>query len=806
MMLSRENKKLLVLGHFFLWHTWRCLLRSLWLFFPAILFLFAAYFAFWQITQGRDLMVITLENPDDKNSIYEFSCFVVALIFWVYVTWYSTRIVAQAKQFQDPDDDPVWEIFRIQAPRILAFTCISIILLAFLRLENYSHIHLKNWQWHVLLLLSYGEFTGIYHFWTWFLQKKERTSEGWVKFLKRTRMAAHGILLSSITVVIFFNSFWWVVGLLLVLQVALVLLLIVRRELDVAESIHAPESKHHVTRHSSLLQRIRYIIVHDENPNYVRFFMVISAIGLAFYFAAIINIRFAVFIGSFPFMLLAFGVLLGFGNMLTYLSVLIRFNCHLLLFVVSLIFGSFWDSHQLRLPDKKAGSPKFEERQNLKEYFSHWLNDPIRKDLLNDSSNKKYPVFFVMANGGASRSGYWTASILCGLQDSSKGKFADHLFCLSGASGGSVGTGTFFSLLRARDSLEKKGITFKEAAHEYLSSDFLTFTVSHLLGPDIFRNFMPFLNGLEMDRGHALARSLEKAPEPNTFLYDSFAVRLSSIITQHDGTQVYRLPVLCINTTRMQDGRPAVISNIRIKADSAENNYFNDRLDVLDMLGEKRDMQLSTAVVLGASFPYISPAGRIDEAGKGADSNVYHSQYFVDGGYFDNSGAGVVNEMIIAMHNLMETDDAFKKYAKKLEFYVIHISNTDPKETEKDPINSMTNDLLAPAKTLLGSYGTQTTVNDQRLRSYLYSLYGDTLHYNKIDLYENMGKDYRFSMNWVISDIQRKQMDSTLALNVSFLRESKNMTKISPDHSPSALLQLNKRISSSLFGKPSKFK
>ncbi len=804
-MLSRENKRLLVLGHFFLWHTWRCLLRSLWLFFPSIIFLFAAYFAFWQITQGRDLMVITLEEPEKTKSLYEFSSFVVALIFWVYVTWYSTRIIARAKQFQDPDDDPVWEIFRIQIPRILAFTCLSIILIAFLRLEYYSHIHLKEWQWHVMLLLSYGEFTLIYHFWTWFLQKKERTSEGWVKFLKRVRMVAHTVLLIAISVVIKIHTYWWVIGLLLVLQLALVLLLIVRRELDVAESIRVPENKQHVTRHSSLIRRLQYIIVHDENPNYVRFFLVISAIGIFFYTTAIIDIRFAVFIGSFPFMLLAFGVLLGFGNMLTYLSVLIRFNCHLLLFAISLIFGAFWDSHQLKLPAKTADAPRFDDRQNLKQYFNNWLNDPIRKDLLADTSNSTYPVYFVMANGGASRSGYWTANILCGLQDSSGGKFADHLFCLSGASGGSVGTGTFFSLLRAKDSLQKKGITFDSAAKQYLGSDFLTFTVSHLLGPDIFRNFLPFLNGMEMDRGHALARSLEKAPERDAFLYDSFAVRFSDIITQNDSS-IYRLPILCINTTRMQDGRPAVISNIRIKADSAQNNYFNDRLDVLSMLGEKRDMRLSTAVVLGASFPYISPAGRIDEAGTGADSNTWHSQYFVDGGYFDNSGAGVVNEMIIAMRNLMETDTAFMRYRNKIEFHVIHISNTDPKEMQKEPINSMTNDLLAPAKTLLGSYGTQTTVNDQRLKSYLYALYKDTTHYNKIDLYENKGKEDEFSMNWVISNVQRTQMNNTLLANASFLRESRYMTKISPDHSASALLELNKRISTTLFGKPSKFK
>ena len=496
--------------------------------------------------------------------------------------------------------------------------------------------------------------------------------------------------------------------------------------------------------------------------------MIICSIGLAFYLASVAFISFAVFIGPFPFLLLAFGVLLGVGNIITYLSVLIRFNCHLLIFLIALGFGAVFDSHKLHLPDKKEDQPKFSQRQNLKEYFYNWLNDPERQTIISDSTKPKYPIYFVMANGGASRSGYWTAKILGGLEDSTHGKFSKHLFCLSGASGGSVGTATFFSLLRAKDSLNKYHLSYAKTATNYLKSDFLTFTLSHLLGPDIFRNFLPFLNWLGMDRGRALALSLEKAPAKSCFLYDSFSVKFSSLITQKNKPD-YQLPVLCINMTRMRDGNPAVVSNIRIREDSIQFNYFNNRVDVLDLLGEENDLKLSTAVVLGASFPYISPAGRIDKMIKvkdtvtGKQTKIYEPYYFVDGGYFDNSGAGVVNEMITAMNNLLNSDSSFKKYKERLEFFVIHISNTDPKEIKKKPINSMTNDLLAPVKTILGSYGAQTTVNDQRMKYYLYTLYPkDSTHYNKIDLYDNAVPKFRFSMNWVISDIQRDLMDSML--------------------------------------------
>jgi hypothetical protein len=262
------------------------------------------------------------------------------------------------------------------------------------------------------------------------------------------------------------------------------------------------------------------------------------------------------------------------------------------------------------------------------------------------------------------------------------------------------------------------------------------------------------------DRAAALAYAIEKAPSRTNFLYDSFAVTLSSIATQKNQSQ-YNLPILCINTTRMQDGRPGVISNIKL-----EDKYFNSRIDVLSLLPADKDMKLSTAVVLGASFPYVSPAGRIDN--KPCDTCKSESHYFVDGGYFDNSGAGVVNEMMIAMQNMLEKDTLLKPYARKLRFYVIHITNTDKKILQTGQINPITNDLLAPIKTMMGSYGIQTTINDQRLKNFLYNLYDDNTHYTNIELYPEKTK-LKYSMNWVISRYQLDSMNYSLWRNPEFL-------------------------------------
>jgi hypothetical protein len=183
---------------------------------------------------------------------------------------------------------------------------------------------------------------------------------------------------------------------------------------------------------------------------------------------------------------------------------------------------------------------------------------------------------------------------------------------------------------------------------------------------------------------------------------------------------------------------------------------------------------MSTAVVLGASFPYISPAGRIDHRDT--------SYYFVDGGYFDNSGAGVVNEMLIYMNELLKNDNSFKDYKNKFNFYVVHISNTDIKKVNTGQINPITNDLLAPAMTLMSSYGSQTTVNDGRLKNYIASLNKNSKNNNRyfnIELYRSdtavHSDPMKYSMNWVISNYQRDAMDANLMHNPDFIKVHDSM-------------------------------
>ena len=120
------------------------------------------------------------------------------------------------------------------------------------------------------------------------------------------------------------------------------------------------------------------------------------------------------------------------------------------------------------------------------------------------------------------------------------------------------------------------------------------------------------------------------------------------------------------------------------------------------------------------------------------------------------------------MNELLNHDDSFATYKNKFSFYVIHVSNTDRKKINTGQINPITNDLFAPAMTLMSSYGSQTTVNDGRLKNYLASQYRNSSHYSNIELYRNSSDSMKYSMNWVISKYQRDSMDNNLAHNTDF--------------------------------------
>lgn len=245
------------------------------------------------------------------------------------------------------------------------------------------------------------------------------------------------------------------------------------------------------------------------------------------------------------------------------------------------------------------------------------------------------------------------------------------------------------------------------------------------------------------------------------------------------------MPILCINTTRMQDGNPGVVTNLKL-----DSSIFNNRVDVLNLLGKDSDISITSGSILGARFPYLSPAGRIG------------NDYFVDGGYFDNSGAGVVQEMIRGIMNISRNDSiaggVFYKQLNRLHFKILHIVNSpiDLDSANMKAVAPIKNDLMAPILTIIGAYDMQTTVNDGRLVNYITDINKYTSNradYIRISLYKGRKewandslrksdtaryvKEPPYAMNWFMSDTTLQRINNRLINNDSLNKMIRVMNK-----------------------------
>lgn len=725
----------------------RNVFRAFWVFFPGILFLALILVCFWNLAQGKDLMVLATEHRGF------FLLFQSLLAFLVLVSWYAARTVANAKQ-QSAHTAPGYlrEGYYKHMPRFIGFSLFTIVMLAFAQTPLYgSRIDDDSKIYFVLLAASIP-----YYFWlNNFLERRFKVIRVNHLFLVTMFVIIGGSALITLNVS---RYSWLVIFMLLVLQACFMVLVVTRRE-SLKRQIKQLNDLA-VETGGKTFRLARYLGIPREEIRFHLIFLSISLAALGVYLACTVNVAFAVSLGSFPFVLLAFAVFMGFGFILTFISIRIGINIHLIFLVMVFLFGQWTERHHVALIEKNpAVKESFANKASVRDYFIQWVKD--RDTLIRKS--QEFPVYFVLSDGGASRSGYWVASVLGKLEDTSNRDFSKHLFCLSGASGGSVGNAAFYTLLRNAAARPGKDLPnkqpFHQAGREYLRSDFLTYTLSRMLGHDFFVAMLPF--NTSGDRAKALTDALEQAPKDSVLLKNQLQVPFSELAVYKNRVNT-KLPILCVNTTRMQDGAPSVISTIQI-----DPLTFNNRIDVLARLNNGRDMKLSTAVVLGASFPYVSPAGRIDGLKFLNAGPTEFPFYFVDGGYVDNSGAGVVHEMIIKLNSLRdsickaETDTMLRSNCRKISFYVMHISNGPEGDVLLKKVNPFVNDLASPIQTLMGAYGVQTSINDSRLRNYLRNMYGNDLHYKPINLYRPK-EPLKYSMNWAISGRTLDSMDKRL--------------------------------------------
>jgi hypothetical protein len=322
---------------------------------------------------------------------------------------------------------------------------------------------------------------------------------------------------------------------------------------------------------------------------------------------------------------------------------------------------------------------------DLHDYVASWL-----QALQQQHGGAPAPVLLVAAEGGGIRAAYWTALVLAQLQDEARARapgldVARHTLAISGVSGGALGAATFAALVTEPPAgkagcEQTEGV--RQRAERILGHDFLSPAVAVMLFPDLFQHFVPF--AFINDRAKAIERSWQAAWD-ECEAGERFTQPLQNLWA---GDRPFATPLLFLNSTVVETGQRMIAAPVPIHP-----GLFSDALDSRKAIGES--VPLATAVHNSARFTYLSPAGLLQR------QNVPHEQWLhlVDGGYFENSGAVTLAEILDVLLEVAALQEV------AITPVVVHISN-DPETADPaqfDDPYELAGQIFAPVEALLNT-------------------------------------------------------------------------------------------------------
>ncbi|MCC8948230.1 hypothetical protein H8A97_24745 [Bradyrhizobium sp. Arg62] len=448
-----------------------------------------------------------------------------------------------------------------------------------------------------------------------------------------------------------------------------------------------------------------FVVVPDRVAQFVGSFGVIAlftmcVVGLTTHFA-LLTIRF-----SFPFIPVVFGGL----------------------FLVASLLGG--DGHRLRSSAEATGQVE-EKRIAAVEAFREWL---LQKPRVAEAKRLgEYPVFIVAAQGGGIYAANNAARFLARMQDLCPA-FRQHLFAISGVSGGSVGSAVFAAALHAdnapldaiapdaktcpkiadflagvgrAEDIDASGPVEQRVA-SVLETDFLSPLVAGFLFTDFTQLFSPVAIP-SFDRARFLEYTLENAAD-RMLKAQKGAGDQSNLLKadfQSHWTPSNNMPALLLNTTDAGSGKRVVISPFDIDPLHAKDKDLCI-LSSLDRVGTGADqtvkshslgIPLSAAAFTSARFPWVTPAATVSLRNDCVTANP--QARLVDGGYVENSGIETALDLIERLNSIRGTSDA-----PKFRIYLLSLVSGQ----FGDHGSFMFGELMEPVRALLSTRSSRTYV------------------------------------------------------------------------------------------------
>ena len=394
-------------------------------------------------------------------------------------------------------------------------------------------------------------------------------------------------------------------------------------------------------------------------------------------------------LGSAAIVLLGIAAWTAGGSTLVYFGSRYRVPAFTFALLWALLCSLSNDNHAIRmLPEVRLDKDK----PNLDAALDEWLARVKSKYPLPASGER--PLYLVSASGGGIRAAYWPAIILGHIEDrsgaESKASFAEHVFAMSGVSGGALGEITFTALIATGPVWN---VGFQDRAQWLLDRDFLAADVGKMFFADLLQRFIPIAIP-RFDR----ARSLEDAWAQ---AWDETEKPLDGNPMNRGMADLYRraeaknlaLPALFLNGTSDETGKRIITSNLQIEPRILNHAKLSDG-DFVDAVSgcaklDGNEIRLSTAAHQSARFTYFSPAGRFPDGTR-----------IVDGGYFENSGATTLLDLLMAVqgHIRQGNDPEWKR----VQVILIMIDNSPLPSQIIDPApRRFAPELLSPLDALM---------------------------------------------------------------------------------------------------------
>lgn len=729
-------------------------LNALRLFGASVIPVLAAYLLFVFLDQGQDILIITIFDLRYDTALMG----VLLLGAWSLLLWYPARMLSGTE-----NKFKIEKFYQQFFPRLIGFNAIVVIHTAFFVLPFYlkafnAHIP-KDHVW------IYGFIYVLWHNGIFF------TAQLVLNYWKRLNNSAgkRSIIFLSMSVMGIIPWIWVAVILCRRLEVELwewkgilfcCCLILLQSGLFILQLWRHRRREIHPRPQVPVIEQfvhwqIRHRLVSEDLKEdqaaygiYLLAFLSVTCVAACSW----ISPKFATTVGPLYTPLASLALIAGVVSFNK--SVFIHrqssflFNYIILIFLILSMKSQFFVSRNMEIPYEIQKSMRIDAKDALIQ----------RVNRIAELDTSEHPVaYIVLSDGGASRSGYWATCVLNALNKELDGKLPDRILMMSSTSGGSVGNGVFYRLMAEAGNKKDASAADSIAARcdRFFEGDFLSHTLATMLIPDF--TMMSSLYGY--DRGHALAKAMNLKAEKEGFnlsWFDSASYQKNYVFTPD-------LPLLFFNSCTMNEGMPAVVSNVRIQPS------YTSRIDVLLREDHTTDYSIpfSDAMILSSRFPFVSPGGKLGK------------NYYVDGGYFDNSGAGIVLDLL----QTSLSDTAVKKALEKVDLRIIHITNNtyngpylDASGTlgkySKEPA-AYVNNYAAPIVTVLNTYSSQTSESNELLKRW-FSFYfhkgkADSLFFHNLNLYEEMinknreafeRREYQlgFPVSWVISDYNRMRM------------------------------------------------